>query len=53
VTVTASIGIATGRYHAPAALFRDADQALYHAKAQGKDRHVTHRATPAPAAPAR
>ena len=53
VTVTASIGIATGLYHNPAPLFRDADQALYHAKAQGKDRHVTHRSAPSVTAPAR
>jgi len=53
VTVTASIGIATGLYQNPAPLFRDADQALYHAKAQGKDRHVTHRSAPTAAAPAR
>ena len=51
VTVTASIGIATGSYHHPAPLFRDADQALYHAKAQGKDRHVTHRPAPTATAP--
>jgi diguanylate cyclase (GGDEF)-like protein len=37
---TASIGIAVGQYAAPDALLRDADLALYAAKAAGKDRHA-------------
>jgi diguanylate cyclase (GGDEF)-like protein len=36
-TITASIGVAAGRYEAPDALLRDADLALYTAKAAGKD----------------
>jgi diguanylate cyclase (GGDEF)-like protein len=40
VSVTVSIGIAAGRYSSPDALLRDADLALYTAKAAGKDRHV-------------
>ena len=40
VSVTASIGVAVGRYASPDALLRDADLALYTAKASGKDRHV-------------
>jgi diguanylate cyclase (GGDEF)-like protein len=36
-TVTASIGVAAGRYDTPDALLRDADLALYAAKAAGKD----------------
>jgi diguanylate cyclase (GGDEF)-like protein len=39
-TVTASIGVAAGSYASPDELFRDADLALYAAKAAGKDRHV-------------
>jgi diguanylate cyclase (GGDEF)-like protein len=39
VTVTASIGVAVGRYSAPDALLRDADLALYAAKAAGRDRY--------------
>ncbi len=40
VSVTASIGVAVGRYASPDGLLRDADLALYTAKAAGKDRHV-------------
>ncbi len=40
VSVTVSIGVAVGRYENPDALLRDADLALYTAKAAGKDRHV-------------
>lgn len=39
VQVTASIGIACGRYANADELLRDADLALYQAKAAGKDRH--------------
>ena len=40
ISVTASIGVAVGRYASADALLRDADLALYTAKAAGKDRHV-------------
>ena len=40
ISVTVSIGVAVGRYASPDALLRDADLALYTAKAAGKDRHV-------------
>ena len=40
VLVTASIGIACGRYATADELLRDADLALYQAKGQGKDRHA-------------
>ena len=40
ISVTASIGVAVGQYATPDALLRDADLALYTAKAAGKDRHV-------------
>jgi diguanylate cyclase (GGDEF)-like protein len=36
-SVTASIGVAIGRYNSPDELLRDADLALYAAKAAGKD----------------
>jgi diguanylate cyclase (GGDEF)-like protein len=39
-SVTASIGVAVGRYTSPDALLRDADLALYSAKAAGKDRYA-------------
>jgi diguanylate cyclase (GGDEF)-like protein len=39
-SVTASIGVAFGRYSTPDALLRDADLALYAAKAAGKDRYA-------------
>ncbi len=38
--VTASIGVAFGQYSSPDALLRDADLALYAAKAAGKDRYA-------------
>jgi diguanylate cyclase (GGDEF)-like protein len=38
ISVTASIGVALGQYATPDALLRDADLALYSAKAAGKDR---------------
>jgi diguanylate cyclase (GGDEF)-like protein len=37
-SITASIGVALGRYASPEDLLRDADLALYAAKAAGKDR---------------
>jgi diguanylate cyclase (GGDEF)-like protein len=40
VSVTASIGAAVGRYPTPDTLLRDADLALYAAKAAGKDRYT-------------
>ncbi len=40
VAVTASIGIAIGDRAAPGELLRDADIALYQAKASGKNRHI-------------
>jgi diguanylate cyclase (GGDEF)-like protein len=40
IAVTASIGVAVGRYTDPDALLRDADLALYAAKAAGKDRYT-------------
>jgi diguanylate cyclase (GGDEF)-like protein len=39
-SVTASIGLAIGRYGSPDELLRDADLALYAAKAAGKDRYA-------------
>jgi diguanylate cyclase (GGDEF)-like protein len=39
-SVTASIGLAVGQYNSPDDLLRDADLALYAAKAAGKDRYV-------------
>jgi len=39
-SVTTSIGVAVGRYTSPDALLRDADLALYSAKAAGKDRYA-------------
>jgi diguanylate cyclase (GGDEF)-like protein len=39
-SVTASIGVAIGQYATPDALLRDADLALYSAKAAGKDRYA-------------
>jgi diguanylate cyclase (GGDEF)-like protein len=40
-SVTASIGVACGRYETPDELLRDADLALYAAKAAGKNRYAT------------
>ncbi len=40
VTVTASIGIATGEHTSAEELLRDADIAMYRAKWDGKNRHV-------------
>ncbi len=48
VQVTASIGIACGRYATPDELLRDADIALYQAKGDGKDRHVLFSASAEP-----
>ncbi|MGE0795224.1 MAG: putative bifunctional diguanylate cyclase/phosphodiesterase, partial [Acidimicrobiia bacterium] len=42
VTVTASVGIASGDRLAPEDLIRDADIALYEAKAAGKDRYAVY-----------
>ncbi len=39
-SVTASIGVAFGQYSSPDTLLRDADLALYAAKAAGKDRYA-------------
>jgi diguanylate cyclase (GGDEF)-like protein len=39
-SVTVSIGVAIGHYETPDALLRDADLALYSAKAAGKDRYA-------------
>jgi diguanylate cyclase (GGDEF)-like protein len=39
-SVTASVGAAVGQYATPDALLRDADLALYAAKAAGKDRYA-------------
>jgi diguanylate cyclase (GGDEF)-like protein len=44
-SVTASIGVAVGQYATPDALLRDADLALYAAKAAGKDRYALFDAT--------
>jgi diguanylate cyclase (GGDEF)-like protein len=40
VTVTASTGVAIGRYATPDELLRDADLALYAAKSAGRDRYA-------------
>ena len=40
LSFTASMGIAVGKYATPDALLRDADLALYAAKAAGKDRYA-------------
>jgi diguanylate cyclase (GGDEF)-like protein len=40
--LTISVGIANGRYSCAEDLLRDADRALYHAKASGKGRFVVH-----------
>jgi diguanylate cyclase (GGDEF)-like protein len=40
LSVTVSIGVAAGDYDTPDALLRDADLALYAAKAAGKDRYA-------------
>lgn len=45
LSVTASVGAAVGRYETPDALLRDADLALYAAKAAGKDRYMLFEAT--------
>jgi diguanylate cyclase (GGDEF)-like protein len=39
-SVTASIGVAVGRYESPDELLRDADLALYAAKSAGRDRYA-------------
>ena len=43
LSMTASIGVAVGRRDSADELFRDADVALYEAKAAGKDRYVVFR----------
>jgi diguanylate cyclase (GGDEF)-like protein len=45
MSFTASVGIAVGQYATPDALLRDADLALYAAKAAGKDRYALFDAT--------
>jgi len=45
ISVTASIGVAFGQYATPDALLRDADLALYSAKAAGKDRFALYEAS--------
>jgi len=40
VSITVSIGVAVGRYATPDGLLRDADLALYAAKAAGRDRYT-------------
>jgi diguanylate cyclase (GGDEF)-like protein len=40
LSFTASVGVAAGRYATPDGLLRDADLALYAAKAAGKDRYA-------------
>jgi diguanylate cyclase (GGDEF)-like protein len=44
LSVTASIGIAVGDRQTADEMLRDADIALYQAKAAGKDRHIVHSA---------
>ncbi len=44
-SITASIGVAIGRYESPDELLRDADLALYSAKAAGRDRYALFDAT--------
>jgi diguanylate cyclase (GGDEF)-like protein len=50
MSFTASVGVAMGQYSTPDELLRDADLALYAAKAAGKDRHATFDASMDPAA---
>jgi diguanylate cyclase (GGDEF)-like protein len=45
ISVTASIGVASGRYATPDVLLRDADLALYSAKAAGRDRYTLFQAS--------
>jgi diguanylate cyclase (GGDEF)-like protein len=45
LSVSASIGVASGRYAKPDALLRDADLALYAAKAAGKDQYALYDAS--------
>jgi diguanylate cyclase (GGDEF)-like protein len=45
LSVSASIGVASGRYATPDALLRDADLALYAAKEAGKDRYALYDAS--------
>jgi diguanylate cyclase (GGDEF)-like protein len=45
--VTVSVGVATGRYMSAEDLLRDADEALYEAKGQGKDQYAVHAASTA------
>jgi diguanylate cyclase (GGDEF)-like protein len=45
LSVSASIGVASGYYATPDALLRDADLALYAAKAAGKDRYALYDAS--------
>jgi diguanylate cyclase (GGDEF)-like protein len=50
MSFTASVGVAMGQYSTPDELLRDADLALYAAKAAGKDRYATFDASMDPAA---
>ena len=45
ISVTVSIGVSFGQYATPDALLRDADLALYSAKAAGKDRFALYEAS--------
>jgi diguanylate cyclase (GGDEF)-like protein len=50
MSFTVSVGVAMGQYSTPDELLRDADLALYAAKAAGKDRYATFDASMDPAA---
>jgi diguanylate cyclase (GGDEF)-like protein len=50
MSFTVSVGVAMGQYSTPDELLRDADLALYAAKAAGKDRHAMFDASMDPAA---
>jgi diguanylate cyclase (GGDEF)-like protein len=52
VSITASVGVAVGRYATPDELLRDADLALYAAKAAGRNRYALFDASMSPSRPA-